>query len=111
MMHHEQCLTFEEVLGISSLSGNVSQQRHSDTLGSWLDSIRGLPWIRQEAIFEASLCVLILGLRARSARETKDSGLHSHSWHIHWVQHINQVVLCIQSIGQDASPLLRCGIQ
>ena len=86
-MHAGRCRTFEEVPVICSLIGNQSQEPHSDTIGSRQDSVRGLTWIRMEAIFAASLCVWMLGFRARSEREMKEAGLQSHTQHIRWVQH------------------------
>jgi len=34
MMHARRCRNFEEVLGICSLSGSLSQESHSDAIGS-----------------------------------------------------------------------------
>jgi len=106
-----RCRTFEEPLGICSLSGGQSHEPHPDAIGSQQDSVRGLARIRKKAICEASLCVRMLGFHARSERETEEAGFQSHSRHIDWVQHIDYTVLRIRPIGQDASPLLRCGIQ
>jgi len=108
-MHAGRCRTFEEVLGRCILSGGLSQDPHSDAISSRQDSVRGLAW--EEAIVEASLCVRILGFRPPSEREMKEAGFQSHSRHIRWVQHIDQAVLRIRSISQDASLLLRCGFQ
>jgi len=74
-------------MGFCSLSGGLSQEPHSDAIGSWQDSVRGLAW--EEAIFEASLCVRMFGFRARSEKETKEAGIQSHSRHIRCVQHID----------------------
>jgi len=52
-------------MGICSLSGGLSQKPHSDTIGSQQDSVQGLAWIQKEAIFEASLCIRMLGFGAR----------------------------------------------
>jgi len=87
MMHAGRCRNFEEVLGFCSLSGGLSQELHSDAIGSQQDSVRGLAC--EEAIFEASPCVRMLGCRGRSEREMKEAGLQSHSRHICWVQHID----------------------
>jgi hypothetical protein len=88
-MHAGRCRTFEEVLGIWSLSGGLSQKPHSDRLSGWQDSVQGLAWIRKEAIFEASLDVRMLGFHPRSEREMKEAGLQSQFRHIRWVQHID----------------------
>jgi hypothetical protein len=75
-MHPGRCRTFEEVLGICSLSGGLSQEPHSDAIGSRQDSVQCLAW--EEAIVESSPCVRMLGFRPRSERETKEAGLQSH---------------------------------
>jgi hypothetical protein len=86
-MHAGRCRTDEEVLGLCILSDGLSQEQHSDAIGCRQDSVRGLAW--EEAIFEASPCVLMLGFCPRSKRETKQAGLQSHSRHIRWVRHID----------------------
>jgi len=88
-MHAGRYRTFEEVLGICSLSGVLSQEPHPNVIGSRQDSVRGLAWIRKEAIVEASPCIRMLGFHVRSERETKEAGLQSHSQHNRWVQHID----------------------
>jgi len=100
---------FKQVLGPCSLSGGLSQELYPDAIGSRHDSVGGLAW--EEAIFEASPCLRMLGLHARSERETKEAGLRSHYRRIRWVQCIDYALLRIRSIGHDASPLLRCSIQ
>jgi hypothetical protein len=80
MIHAGRCQTFEDLLGLCSLNGSLSQEPHSDTIGSWQDSVRGLAW--KVAIDEASPCVRKLGFRARFERETLQAGLQSHSRHI-----------------------------
>jgi hypothetical protein len=71
-MHAVLCWTFEEVLGICSLSDGLTRKPHSDTIGSWQDSIRVLAGILKEAHVAASPCVQMVGFRARYERETKD---------------------------------------
>jgi hypothetical protein len=71
MMHPRQCRMFDDVLSICCRSGAVSQALYSDAIRSQQDSIRGLAWIKDEAILEASPCVRILGFCLRSERETK----------------------------------------
>jgi len=66
MMHAGRCRTFEDVLGICSLSGNLSQGQHSDAIGSRYHPVRGLAW--EVANVEASPCVRMLGFRPRSER-------------------------------------------
>jgi len=103
------CRSLEGVLVFCSLSGSLSHEPHSDGIGSRQDSIRGLAlW---EDIFEQSPCVRMLRFCPQYNRETKEAGLLIHSRHIRSVQHIDDAVLRIQSIAQDASPLQRCGIQ
>jgi hypothetical protein len=53
----------------------------------------------KKTIVEISQCIRMIGFHARSERDTKEAVIHSHSRHIHWVQHFESVVLCIQSIG------------
>jgi hypothetical protein len=86
-MHAGQCGTFEQVLGFCSLSGGLSQELHSDAIGSQQDSIQDLAW--KEATFEASPCVRMLGFRPRSEREMTEARLPSHSRYIRWVQHLD----------------------
>jgi len=74
-----------------------------------VNPVRGLAW--EEANFQASTCVRMLGDCPLSERETKEAGLQSHLRLICWVQHNNRAVLRIRSIGQDDSPLPRCGFQ
>jgi len=88
-MHAGRCRTFEEVLGVWSLGGALSQEPQSHMLHGWEDSVQGLAWIRKEAIFDTSPCVRMLGFCAHSEIETKEAGLQSQSWHIRWVQHID----------------------
>jgi len=88
-MHAGRCRTIEEVLGLCSLSGCLSQEPYSDTIGSRQDSVHGLAWIQTETTFEASLSVQMLGFCAHSGRETRERGILSKSRHIRWVQHIN----------------------
>ena len=86
-MHAGRCRIFEQVLGLCSLSRGLSHELHSDAIGSRQDFIRGLAW--EEAIFEASPCVRMLGFRPLSERATTEAGLQSHPQHIYWVQHID----------------------
>jgi hypothetical protein len=65
-IHAGRCRTFEEVLGIWCLSGGLTQEPNSDAIGSRQDSVRGLAWIWEEAIFEAFPCVRMLGFRPHS---------------------------------------------
>jgi hypothetical protein len=71
MMHPGRCQTFEEVLGFCDLSSGQSLEPHSDGISSRQDSIRGLAW--NEANFEASPCVRMLGFRPRSETETTEA--------------------------------------
>jgi hypothetical protein len=48
-MHAGRCQTFEELLGLRSLSGGRSQEPHSDAIGSRQDPVQDLAWIWKEA--------------------------------------------------------------
>jgi hypothetical protein len=85
-MHAGRCRTFNEVLGLYSLSGSQSQKPHSDAIGSRQESVRGMVW--EETIAEASPCFRILGFHPRSERETQEAELQRHSRHICGVHHI-----------------------
>jgi hypothetical protein len=86
-IHAGQSRSFEEVVGLCSLSGGLYQELHSYTIGSRQDSIRGLAW--EEAIIKGFPCIWILGFVLCSETETKEAGLQSHSWQMHWVQRID----------------------
>jgi len=86
-MHAGRSWIFGIVLGFHSLSGDLSQEPHSDVIGSRQDSVQGLAW--EEAIVEASPCVPMLAFCPSSGREMKEAGLQSHSRHVRWVQHID----------------------
>jgi hypothetical protein len=88
-MHARRCRTFEEVLGICSLSGSLSEEPRPEVIGIRQDTVRGLAWIRKEAILEPSPWVHMIGFCPRSEREMKEAGLQSHSRHIRLVQHID----------------------
>jgi len=107
-MHAGRCQTFEEVLGLCSVSGIQLQEPHSNTIDSQPDSIWGIPW--KEAISGESLCVQVIAFLAPSEGGTIEAGQRSHSQHIGWVQHIDWAVY-YPSIGKDAWPLPRCSIQ
>jgi len=81
-MHAGQCRTFEEVLGHCGLSRGLSQELHSEEVGSRQDSVRGLAW--EEAIIEASQCIRMRCFRAHSESEMQEAGLQSHTRHIRW---------------------------
>ena len=63
----------EEVLGISSLIGSQNQEPPSDAISSRRESVCGLAWIQNVAIFEASVCVRMLGFRAHSETESTEA--------------------------------------
>ena len=86
-MQAGRCRTFEEVLGIGSLSGGVSQEPHCNAIGSREDSVKGLAW--EETIVEASPCIAMLGFRPHSERQAIEAGLQSDFRHIRWVQHLD----------------------
>jgi hypothetical protein len=86
-MHAGGCRTFEDVLGLSSLSGGLSQEPQSDAIGSQRDSVQGLAW--EELIVDVSPCVRMIGFHGHSKSEMKEAGLQSNSRHIPWLQHID----------------------
>jgi hypothetical protein len=87
MMHGGRYRTVEEILGICTVCGCVTEALHSDTISYRQNSAQGPAW--EEASFEVCPCIWMLGFHARSQTETKEAGLPSDFWHIPWVQHMD----------------------